>query len=187
MRVNDSSILHLLKKNDPRGLELLFKYYYRPLVLWADTFLNEIPTAEDLVQDYFVSFWEKKLYERISSDNLRSYLFVSIKNQCLKLLEKKDPLREAVQMPQLQNDICDNLFYGVDYDDITEEMLQALEAEIKKLPPRMRAVLTSVHVEGLSYRETAKRLNISISTVKTLLVNAVKRLREVFSNFFSSF
>lgn len=72
-------------------------------------------------------------------------------------------------------------------DDITEEMLQAIEAEIKKLPPRMREVLTSVYIDGLSYRETSKKLNISISTVKTLLVNALKRLREKFSNYLQTF
>lgn len=72
-------------------------------------------------------------------------------------------------------------------DDITEEMLQAIEAEIKKLPPRMREVLTSVYIDGLSYRETSEKLNISISTVKTLLVNALKRLREKFSNYLQTF
>ena len=51
----------------------------------------------------------------------------------------------------------------------------------------MRQVLTSVYIDGLSYRETSEKLNISVSTVKTLLVNALKRLREIFSNFIQTF
>lgn len=93
MFIDDNSICRLLKDRDSRGLELLFKYYYRPLVLWADTFLNDIPASEDLVQEFFVSFWEKHSYERITSGNLRGYIFVSVRNQSLKFLEKRDPLR----------------------------------------------------------------------------------------------
>ena len=64
-----------------------------------------------------------------------------------------------------------------------DEILQAIEVEIEKLPPRTREVLKSVYIDGLSYRETADRFSISIATVKTLLVNALKYLRKVFSGF----
>lgn len=180
MQISDKSICRLLLEHNSHGMELMFQYYYRPLVLWADTYLNDIAAAEDLVQDFFLSFWENRSYERITSNNLRGYIFVSIKNRALKLLEKRDPLRDAITLLPLGLE---------DYqpDDITEEMLQAIEAEIKKLPPRMREVLTSVYIDGLSYRETSEKLNISISTVKTLLVNALKRLREKFSNYLQTF
>lgn len=188
MHIDDKFIYRLLQEHDSRGLEFLFKEYYRPLVLWADTFLNEIPAAEDLVQEFFVSFWEKRSYERISSSgSLRSYLFVSVRNQALKLLEKRDPLREAVHVPPLMPEGYGLMSEDYELIDLTEEMLQAVESEIKKLPPRMREVLTSVYIDGLSYRETSEKLKISISTVKTLLVNALKRLREFFSNFISTF
>lgn len=187
MFIDDNSICRLLRDRDSRGLELLFKYYYRPLVLWADTFLNDIPASEDLVQEFFVSFWEKHSYERITSGNLRGYLFVSVRNQSLKFLEKRDPLREAVHVPVFTSEEYGSLVEEYELGDLTEEMLQAVETEIQRLPPRMREVLTSVYIDGLSYRETSEKLNISISTVKTLLVNALKRLREIFSNFFSTF
>lgn len=53
MQLSEESICTLLKKRDPKGLECLFDQYYRPLVLWADTFLNNIQQAEDTVQDFF--------------------------------------------------------------------------------------------------------------------------------------
>ena len=52
MQVDDKLICKLLVgHDDPRGMEVLFNSYYRPLVLWADSFLGDIPAAEDLVQD----------------------------------------------------------------------------------------------------------------------------------------
>ena len=164
MQVDDKLICKLLVgHDDPRGMEVLFNSYYRPLVLWADSFLGDIPAAEDLVQDFFVALWEQRAY-------------ASVRNRALKLLEKRDPLREA----------CGELNENAEVEDtdwLTEEILQAIEAEIEKLPPRTREVLKSVYLDGLSYRETADRFSISIATVKTLLVNALKYLRKVFSGF----
>ena len=177
MQVDDKLICKLLAEHDdPRGMEVLFSDYYRPLVLWADSFVGNIPAAEDLVQDFFVAFWEQRAYVRITSGNLRGYLFASVRNRALKLLEKRDPLREA----------CGELNENVEVEDtdwLTEEILQAIEVEIEKLPPRTREVLKSVYIDGLSYRETADRFSISIATVKTLLVKALKYLRQVFSGF----
>ena len=176
MQVDDKLICRFLGEHDHRGMEILFEYYYRPLVLWADTFLSDIPAAEDVVQDFLVDFWEKRAYERITSGSIRGYLFAAVRNRALKLLEKRDVLREAGGvLPVLVNES--------DTDWLTEEILQAVEAEIEKLPPRMREVLRAVYIDGLSYRETAEKFVISIATVKTLLVNALKRLRKVFSNF----
>lgn len=180
MQIDDKLIYRFLVEHNPRGMELLFENYYRPLVLWADSFLNDIPTAEDLVQDFFLTFWEKRAYDRITSTNIRGYVFASVRNNALKLLEKRDPLREAARELPVTGD-------GDEADWYTEEILQAIEAEIEKLPPRMKEVLKSVYIDGLSYRETAEKFDISIATVKTLLVNALKRIRKVFSDFSSFF
>ena len=176
MQVDDKLICRFLGEHDHRGMEVLFEYYYRPLVLWADTFLSDIPAAEDVVQDFLVDFWEKRAYERITSGSIRGYLFAAVRNRALKLLEKRDVLREA-------GGVLPVLVDESDTDWLTEEILQAVEAEIEKLPPRMREVLRAVYIDGLSYRETGEKFVISIATVKTLLVNALKRLRKVFSNF----
>ena len=176
MQVDDKLICRFLGEHDHRGMEVLFEFYYRSLVLWADTFLSDIPAAEDVVQDFLVDFWEKRAYERITSGSIRGYLFAAVRNRALKLLEKRDVLREA-------GGVLPVLVDESDTDWLTEEILQAVEAEIEKLPPRMREVLRAVYIDGLSYRETAEKFVISIATVKTLLVNALKRLRKVFSNF----
>ena len=117
---------------------------------------------------FWVIFRRRKIWYRISSWHSGS--------SELMLLEKRDPLREA----------CGELNENAEVEDtdwLTEEILQAIEAEIEKLPPRTREVLKSVYLDGLSYRETADRFSISIATVKTLLVNALKYLRKVFSGF----
>ena len=44
-------ILVLLKQGDKRGLELLFRRFYRPLVMYALKFVPQQEEAEDIVQE----------------------------------------------------------------------------------------------------------------------------------------
>ena len=93
MQVDDKLICKLLVgHDDPRGMEVLFNSYYRPLVLWADSFLGDIPAAEDLVQDFFVAFWEQRAYARITSGNLRGYLFASVRKLGVEVIGKEGSL-----------------------------------------------------------------------------------------------
>ncbi len=175
MHINDEYICNLLRHSDSRGLELLYNKYYRPMVVWANTFLGDLLAAEDLVQEFFVVFWERESYKRIAPPGLKGYLFSAVKYAAIKHLEKRDPLRKSSQVGNLIVEL-------IELDDLTEEMLRQIEAEIEKLPPRTREVLKAVYVDGLRYKEVAEKLSISIATVKTLLVNALKRLRGIFSD-----
>ena len=165
-----------VSKGDRKAYAALFHEFYTPLLLYSIKFTKNREVSEDIVQDFFVDFWEQRAYERITSSSVRGYIFAAVRNRALKLLEKRDVLREADgELPVLADES--------DAGWLTEEILQAMEEEIEKLPPRMREVLKAVYIDGLSYRETAEKFVISIATVKTLLVNALKRLRKVFSCF----
>lgn len=50
----------MLSSKNQKGMDLLFDAYYKPLVVWADTFLRDLNLAEDVVQDLFVSIWKIK-------------------------------------------------------------------------------------------------------------------------------
>ncbi|MDR0543999.1 MAG: sigma-70 family RNA polymerase sigma factor [Odoribacteraceae bacterium] len=171
MSHQDEEICRLLKQQDERGLQKLFAVYYRPLALWADTFMNDASGAEDLVQEFFLKLWERDLAKNLLPSTLRSYLFTSVKNMALNAIRRRDPLRRAVDAERLDR-------AWVEYDDLNERMLQEVEREIELLPPRSREVIKAVYVDGMRYSEVAERYDISVATVKTLLVNALKRLRE---------
>ena len=94
MRPIDQEICSLLKVRKIGGMELLFREYYKPLVVWATTFLHDTQRAEDIVQDFFVKLWEKP-YSVLFPETLKSYLFTSIRNLALNQLDKIDPLRQA--------------------------------------------------------------------------------------------
>ena len=171
MQVDDKLIIGLLTANDPRGMEFMFTCYYRPLVLWTDTILNDIPAAEDLVQDFFVRLWEKKLNENLEGERVRSYLYVSVRNMAIRKVKDQSRMRRIPDISVVERVWEDE---EVTHEDMIDQVLKALDV----LPPRSREVLECVHLKNMKYAEVAEALGISVATVKTLLVRSLKTLRK---------
>lgn len=152
-------------------MEHLFTRYYKPLVIWAASFLNNLSRAEDLVQDFFIKLWEKENGRQLQPQTLRSFLYTSVRNLAFDRIEKKDPLKNASDIQHFER-------RWEEYDTFEEEIFSLLKHEIEQLPDRSREIIKCVYINGLSYKETANQLGISVATVNTLLVNALKKIRQ---------
>ena len=159
-----------LMAGSPRGMDLLFDVYYKRLVTWADTYLDNLQAAEDLVQEFLVDLWENRKVREWRPESLQSFLFISIRNRSLHELEKKDMLRARVDLEGI-----DEVFeeYNEKYDLILQELLTQLET----LPPRTKEIMKGVFVKGMKYREVAEELGISVSTVKSMLLSSIEKLK----------
>ncbi|MFR3332146.1 MAG: RNA polymerase sigma factor [Odoribacter splanchnicus] len=171
MQIPDSTICSLLNQGEEKGMEYLFTRYYKPLVLWAASFLNNIPQSEDLVQDFFIRLWEKRTQTSLQATTFKSFLYTSVRNLAFDRMEKKDPLRHATDIQHFER-------RWEEYDSFEEEIFTLLKREIEQLPNRSREIIKCIYIQGLSYKETANQLGISVATVNTLLVNALKKIRQ---------
>lgn len=173
MQIPDSTICSLLNQGEEKGMEYLSTRYYKPLVLWAASFLNNIPQSEDLVQDFFIRLWEKRTQTSLQATTFKSFLYTSVRNLAFDRMEKKDPLRHATDLKSSDK-------AWEEYDTLEEEVLARVKNEIDKLPERSRQIMQCIYLQGLHYKETAAKLGISIATVNTLLVNALKKIRQAY-------
>lgn len=171
----DGVICSLLNQRQEKGMEYLFARYYKPLVMWADAFLHDLSLSEDLVQDFFIRLWEKAGHKQLESETLKSFLYTSVRNLCFDRLEKKDPLRNSSDAHLIHKT-------WEEYDRMQDELMMAVRKEIDELPERSRQVIECVYLRGMRYKETAVYLGISVSTVNTLLVNALKKIRQKYSD-----
>ena len=152
------------------GFEQIYRDYSKPMFLYALSFLTSEEEAEDVIQEVFVNFWKDETYRKVKGEVTKTYLFRSVKNNCLNRLKKKDVLRDRL-----------DLLYGdvVEEEMMTwnDELIQEVETEITNMPEQTREIIRSVFFQDLKYQEVADQLGISINTVKTLL----KHLREHFA------
>ena len=170
MEISDKYICKLLSSNNKMGMTLLFKKYFKSLTIWADTFVNNMDLAKDIVQDFFYTIWSNKIYENLNHDKLASYLFVSVKNLSFKKISKKDVLRNSMDIEHFDQ-------INEDFESNKEAIVAKILEEIENLPERSREVVKCIYLRGMKYQEVADELGVSISTVKTLLVRSMKVLR----------
>lgn len=173
-RAFDKIILERLRGGDESALKSLFDYYYMPLCVYSVQFTDSLEVSEDLVQELFISFWERKAY-LIVGINLRAYLFNGVRNLSLNYLKKERPY--ALQ------DIEDFLSLSdeEEEEEYTEakinERRQKLYSALKELSPQEYKVLYAIVFENKKYKEVAEELEISVNSVKTYLSRAFKFLR----------
>ena len=171
----NKQICDLLRAHDPRGIKLLFDTHYKSLVSWANTFINDLAEAEDLVQEFFIDLWNGNVKEELLPGTLDSFLRVLVRNRAYNQMKKRDALKNHEDIEKV-----DAIFQ--EYDDSKDKVIAQVFSEIETFPERTRQVLNGVFVDGLKYREVADRLGVSVSTVKTLLGNAIEKLRERLDN-----
>ena len=171
MPQSDKNLLDLIHRDKVAGIRQLFGRYYRPLVLYADEYLKDQAAAEDIVQELFVKLWEENHLLGITNTSLGAYLYSSVKNCCYSYIRQKDVLRGTKEL--------ENVDVPVEWvADVDEERIDRVMREIEKLPDRTHQVVECVMLRNLKYRETAEELGISINTVKYLLKEGTKRLRD---------
>ena len=92
---NDLKNISLIAGGDQNKFRQLMELTSDELLLFAIGFIRNKQIAEEIVSDVYVKIWEKRssLHQ---IKNLKSYLFISVKNGCLSHLRKiKKEKREA--------------------------------------------------------------------------------------------
>ena len=75
-----------IKRREHVAWKQLFEIYFKKLVLFAEYFLMDREEAEDIAQEVFVDLWTN-VRELPEISNLKSYLFVQVRNRCLNRLK----------------------------------------------------------------------------------------------------
>ena len=155
-------------------LQHIFDKYAKNLCLYALNYLETEADAEDIVQDVFISCWEKRDILLSDEKVIKTYLFNSVRNACLDKIEKKDVMRYHIDI--IKQEIIDEETITFD-----EQLLLEIREELAQMPDQTQKVITRIFMQDMKYQEVADDLHISINTVKTLLRNGIKHLRSHFS------
>lgn len=172
---SDIEIVRIFRNNRDEGIRILFDRYYRPLVVYADEFMNALEVSEDIVQDFFVRLWKDEYLCNLAPQAISSYLFTSIRNACYTCAHRKDLRKNRMELTDV--DIAVETAEEID-GELHEQVMRA----IRELPPRTRSVVIRILLRDMKYKEAAEELDISVNTVKTLLRKGLNILREKLKN-----
>lgn len=174
---NDTELLELLHISRAEGFRALFDAYYTPLCLFSVQYTDDFDASEDIVQTFFVSFWEKHLHTHVTT-NLKYYLFTSIRNNTLAYLrDHGDADMLSLDATLLSDSSLQELIDLGNNESLLAEREMKLRHALESLSPQEREALQQVVVNETSYKEVAAEMGITVNTLKTHLRRAMKKLR----------
>ena len=164
----DDELVALLRAGHPQAFAAIHERYRARLLGYARRVLRGAHhDAEDVVQDAFA-----RAHAALLADArpvaLHAWLYTIVRNRCI------DELRRAGRPVELaewaEPAPAEHSDPAVRFAE--REEVQALVADIARLPERQRVALVLRELEGLSYEELAGALHITIPATKSLLVRA---------------
>lgn len=167
-----TQILNRLRNDDQSALQELFDQCYLPVCTTIRRFIKDHALVEDLAQEVFVRFWEKRNTLQINS-SLNGYLRRMAINEALGYLRKN-----KVHIEELDPQTNKELAPDVEKQLLHSELEDKIRAAIDNLPPRCRTVFQLSRFEELTYQEIADKMEISIKTVENQMGKALRVLRE---------
>lgn len=170
--LTDAELWQLIRQNDIAAFTELYNRYWKKMYQSANNVLHNTETAGDIVQDIFTSLWERR--HELIIEFPCTYLMHAVRFRVLKAIrlnKANDNLDERLQNASLSI-ISENIV-------LFKEMEDLLDAILKGLPESQRKIFMMNRTEGLTYREIANELNISLKTVEKKISGALKQIRFV--------
>lgn len=171
-RFEENTLFDFIQKGDEKAFEQLFTCYYAHLCVFASKIIEDEIAAEEIVQDFFVKFWEKRNQLSIET-SLKNYLFRSVKNLCLNFIK-----HNKVKIQYAQHIIAETEKNNFRDNFIEVDLAKKIEESIQSLPTKRQEIFRMSREDGLKYREIAEQLQISIKTVEAQMGLAIKNLRD---------
>ena len=147
----------------------------RYLVRIAYLYVKNWATAEDLVQEVFVTYFQKSDQFR-NEASLKTYLTKMTANRA------KDYLRSWKHKKDVLFDTIFVQTKSTEEDLLQKEQLALLEKKLFELPMKYREPLILYYYDEQSIFEIAEYLQLNENTVKTRLRRAKQQMKQFFND-----
>ena len=172
-QIEDKKLIKQISKGNQQAFALLYQRHSKKLFGYAFHILKNRQTAEDVLQETFLTIWQKANTYR-GERRVIAWLFGITHNLALKNYHQKqtDSIPETYPTSQ-------NLEYQITKQILTEQNKQILEQALQQLTVEHRTILQLVFYEKMSMNEVSQICQIPLGTVKSRLNYAKLALKGV--------
>lgn len=172
---NDSKWIAQLREGDRLTFANIFNLYAKELYEFASRTIDAKEDCEEIVQDVFVSLWERR--EELEIDSLKAYLFTSVKYKVIRYIKHQVVKRKYEEH---YRHFESTYIAPVEPESSTPVIpLHArLSESLQGLPARCREAFQLRLEQNLSNSEIAQRMHISKRTVEEYMTTAFAHLRK---------
>ncbi len=174
MEKDERDMIDRLNARDNGAFEYIFVRFYQSLCYFADKYINDKEAAQDIVQEIFIWFYEKrKSFDSLLS--VKSYLYGCVYNKAINFLKtNRNQARIREQMREFLTEEDESFEEFQVETEVFEEIFRAIE----ELPVECRRIFKMSYIEGQSIKSIMETLNVAESTIKTQRQRAKKVLKD---------
>ena len=165
-------MLHAIRDNDEKAFAELFRRHWKYIYAIAYKRIRSEAATQEIVQDLFISLWNKRA--TLSIEHLRSYLYICVKNKVLNYVMSQNARRKNWDYYKQFIPVEDIV---TDKDVELNELMHFIEDRVEHLPEKSKRVFKLNLLEGRSIAEIADTLHLSEKTVHYHLTQSIKKLR----------
>ncbi len=169
--LTDRELIEGIRSCDPGVAQYLLDRYWQPLIRYADGILGGAVDPQDVVQDAFVRLWaHRERWDEVGS--VRALLYTVTRNLALdegRRLSRRSQVSFEDDIPYIGPSPSEQV--------VLEEVQRAAADAVSSLPPKRQEVFRLAREEGLSHKEIAAIMDISVNTVANQMTMAVADLR----------
>ena len=186
MAVDERNIVRGLMEGEEDAYRYVFRTYYGPMCILAESILLDEYLAQAAVSDVISHIYEVRSEIEIHS-NLRSYLMMSTRNHCLNLLNSKT-VRTVQTVSTLSDNDTTDIFSGVDnvtpQGKLLDSELEGLMHDcIEQLPEPIKSTFIKSRFQDMTYRQIGAEDGVSANTIKVRIQQALKLIEKRFSKY----
>ena len=192
MATDDLTLVKRVKTGDQRAFKLLVERYQRKIYAVALGMVKDKEEALDVSQEAFVKVY--KYLDHFKGDSsFYTWLYRITVNICIDALRKKQALRgeqveldEAVQMDTSEANIGalgSRLGTNPQKSALRKELAEKIQQALETVPEKHRAILLLREVEGMSYEDLSRTLEIPKGTVMSRLFHARTKVQKILSEY----
>ena len=159
---------------------------YKDLCLLALRYVHSTSVAEDIVQDSFCKVLVRRpeLFRPEDGSQVRAYMWRVVRNRSIDWCRRNDGRSLSLEERLLESElsllvdemVAPDSFNAHDYGLI----LSTIGEAVTEMPPRAREVYLLRRENGLSNKDVAEKLGVSVKAVEKQMTISLRRIRHAF-------
>ncbi|GAB2774411.1 sigma-70 family RNA polymerase sigma factor [Rhabdobacter roseus] len=176
--MDESYLWNLFREGDGSAFDTLIARHYRVLYHYGSKFSDDEDFVKDCIQDLCVDLWRNRS-TLSATEHVKPYLLKALRRKIIST-RQKPMYRLTERLPfdayelEIENSALDK---GID-EETTQAQLQRLNQLIESLSPRQREVVYLRYFQNLDFEEISTIMNVNTQSVRNLLYQAIKTLRQ---------
>ncbi|MEQ6120522.1 RNA polymerase sigma factor [Reichenbachiella sp. MALMAid0571] len=185
--ISEQALINGIAEGDEDAFKFLVHKYQNMVFNTSLGFLPIKEDAEEITQDVFVEVF-KSINSFRQDATLKTWVYRITISKCLEFQRKAKRKKRFAFLVSIGN-TSDTIIEpkvldhpGVEAEN--QERTELLYKQIDQLPDNQKIALVLHNMDGMSYKDISNTMNISLSSVESLIFRAKKNLKKKLSHYY---